>query len=423
MVQVFSLSPGVTLRVYNDSRFKQGAISIQLVRPMCREEAAQNALLSAVLLRGSEKYPDLQAITWRLDELYGAGVGTMVRRVGDWQTTGLHITFLDDRFALPGDEILAPTLSLAKELLLRPKLENGVFIRDFVESEKRNLVLAIEAQRNDKRAWCASQLIKHMCREDSFGVPRLGEIEDVQAITSEALYEHYQRILRHSRLEIFYVGSADGERVKALCQDMLGGLERSYQPLPPQTAFAPCQGGAWEETMDIAQGKLSMGFVTPVTTRSGREFVAAQMMNLIFGSGMTSKLFTQVREKMSLCYAIGSGYHSSKGILTVNAGMDWEKKDTVRAEILRQLEAICQGNISQEELSAAREAMLSSLRATHDSSGSIENYYAIAALSGLPYSPEEYMQAVRETTAEQVAEAARKVKLHSEYFLKGDAAC
>ncbi len=423
MVQTFSLSPGATLRVYNDSRFKQGTISIQLVRPMCRQEAAKNALLSSILLRGCEEYPDLQAITWRLDELYGASVGTLVRRVGDWQTTGLYCSFLEDRFALPGDEILAPTLALLKALLLCPKLEKGIFSRDFVESEKRNLVLAIEAQRNDKRAWCASQLIKHMCREDSFGVPRLGEIEDVKTITAEDLYEHYQRILRHSRLEIFYVGSADSHRIKALCQDMLADVHRNYVPLAPQTAFASCQGGAWEEAMDIAQGKLSMGFVTDATIRDGKAFVATQMMNLIFGSGMTSKLFMEVREKMSLCYAIGSGYHGSKGILTVNAGMDCEKKDTVRQQILLQLEAIRRGEVSDEELAAARQAMLSSLRATHDSPGSIENYYATAALSGLPYSPGEYMQAVQEITAEDVAQAARQTRLHSEYFLKGDAPC
>lgn len=423
MVQIFTLSPGVTLRVFNDSRFKEGCMSIQLVRPMCREEAAKNALLSAVLLRGSQRYPDLQAITWRLDELYGASVGTLVRRVGDWQTTGLYCSFLEDRFALPGDKILEPGAALLKELLLCPKLEDGVFSRDFVESEKRNLVLAIEAQRNDKRAWCSSQLIKHMCREDSFGVPRLGEIEDVKAITPEGLHEHYRRVLKESRMEIFYVGSAAPRQVQELWEAVTGDLERNYVNLPPQTAFVSSAGGAWEEAMDIAQGKLSMGFVTGATIRDGKPFVATQMMNLIFGGGMTSKLFTQVREKMSLCYAIGSGYHGSKGILTVDAGMDWEKKDTVRSQVLAQLEALRNGEITPEELDAARQAMLSSLRATHDSPGAIENYYANAALSGQPYSPEEYMQAAMEITAGDVAEAARQVRLHSEYFLKGDARC
>ncbi len=422
MIQTVTVSPGVTLRLFHDTRFKQGCLSIQLVRPMCRQEAAKNALLSAVLLRGCQAYPDLQTITWRLDELYGASVGTLVRRVGDYQTTGLYCSFLEDRFALPGDQILEPTAALLKELLLRPKLENGVFKADFVESEKRNLVLAIEAQRNDKRAWCSAQLFSHMCREDSFGVPRLGEIEDVKAITPQSLYDHYRRILKESRMEIFYVGSADAGLVTRLCRELVE-KERGYVSLPGQTAFTSAQGGAWEETMDIAQGKLSMGFVTPANIRQGKAFVATQMMNLIFGGGMTSKLFTQVREKLSLCYAISSGYHGSKGILTVSAGMDWEKKDTVRSQVLAQLEAICQGDITEAELAAARQAMLSSLRATHDSAGSIENYYATAALSGLPYSPAEYMQQVRQITAADVAEAARQVKLHSEYFLKGETGC
>ena len=421
-MQIFTIAPGVTLRHFSDTRFKQGCMSVQLVRPMRREEAAKNSLLSAVLLRGSENYPDLQTITWRLDELYGASVGTLVRRVGDYQTTGLYCSLLDDRFALPGDRILEPTVGLLQELLLRPKLEKGIFGSDYVESEKRNLVLAIEAQRNDKRAWCNSQLIKNMCREDSFGLPRLGEIEDVKAITSQSLYDHYRRILKESRMEIFYVGSASWEQVKALWEKALSGMERDYIPLDEQTAFTDKVGGAWEEAMDIAQGKLAMGFVTPANIRQGKPFVATQMMNLILGGGMTSKLFTQVREKMSLCYAISSGYHGSKGILTVNAGMDWEKKDTVRQQVLAQLDAIARGDITSDELAAARQAMLSSLRATHDSPGSIENYYATAALSGLPYTPEGYMQAVEEITAQDVAQAAGQVTLHSEYFLKGEQA-
>ncbi len=419
MIQTFTISPGVTLRCFPDSRFKQGCMSVQLVRPMCREEAASNALLSAVLLRGSQHHPDLQTITWRLDELYGASVGTLVRRVGDWQTTGLYCSFMEDRFALSDDQILAPTLEFLGELFLQPHLEEGIFSREYVESEKRNLVLAIEAQRNDKRAYASSQLIKHMCREDSFGIPRLGEIEDVQAITAQGLYNHYQKILRQSRLELFYVGSAQPARVLELCRRMLSGLERDYVNLPAQTPFHSCPGGTWEETMDIAQGKLCMGFVTPATIRDGQAFVATQMLNLIFGGGMTSKLFMQVREKMSLCYAIGSGYHGSKGILTVNAGMDCGKKDTVRQEVLHQLESCRAGEITSAELEGAREAMLSSLRATHDSPGSIENYYSTAALSGLPYTPEQYMTAVEAVQVADIAQAAAQVRLHSEFFLKG----
>lgn len=418
MIKPITLLPGVTLRCFPDHRFKHGCLSVQLVRPMCRQEAALNALLPAVLLRGSREYPDLRAITLRLDDLYGASVGTLVRRVGDWQTTGLYCSFMEDRFAMGEDEIFAPLTAFLKELLLCPALENGVFRADFVESEKKNLISTIESQLNDKRAYAMEQMIKRMCENDSFGIPRLGEPEQVAAITPGMLHNHYQKILGQSPIELCYVGAAEKSTVAGVLKPVFEGLDRSYVNLPKQTAFQGGQGGEYEQTMEISQGKLCMGFCTPVTTRHS-DFAAMQVLNMIFGGGMTSKLFVNVRERMSLCYAIGSGYHGSKGILTVSAGIDSGMSETVRREVMAQLQACCLGQISEAELIAAKQALRSSLLAIHDSPGALENYYATAVLSGLKLTPEAYIRAVEETTAEQVAQAAKSLTLHTVYFLKG----
>ena len=69
MIETIQLLPGVTLRCYRDSRFKQGCLSFQILRLMRREEVALNALLPAVLLRGTRKHPDLRSITEHLDTL------------------------------------------------------------------------------------------------------------------------------------------------------------------------------------------------------------------------------------------------------------------------------------------------------------------------------------------------------------------
>ena len=418
MTKTINLFPGITLRCFPDNRFKHGCMSIQLVRPMCREEAAMNALLPAVLLRGSETCPDLRDITLRLDDLYGASVGALVRRIGDYQTTGFYTSFTEDRFAMEGDRILAPMVAFTKELLLQPRLEEGVFCRKFVDSEKKNLISAIEAQRNDKRAYAMEQMLRKMCANDSFGIPRLGEKEDVEAITPEVLYRHYRKILQTSHVELFYVGSAQPEQVAALTKEMFCGIDRNYVNLMPQTPFHTAPSIDLTEQMDVNQGKLCMGFVTPVTLRDDG-FVAMQLLNLIFGGGMTSKLFTQIRENLSLCYAIGSGFHGAKGILTVSAGIDSGMDDTVRQEVLKQLQSCCDGEISDAELTAAKQALRSSLLATHDSPGAIESYYAGAALSGLALTPQQYMQKVEETTVTQVQQAAKQLQLHSVYFLKG----
>ena len=418
MIQTFPLSPGVTLRCCRDSRFKQGCLSFQIVRPMSAAENARNALLPSVLLRGTNQHPDLRTITHRLDELYGASISSVVRRVGDYQTTGLYCGFMDDRFALPGDQVLRPMLDFLGELLLDSPTENGGFLPAFVESEKKNLIATIESELNDKRAYAMGKLLRSMCREDTFGLTRLGDRDQVAAIDPVVLYDHFHTILRESPVEVFYVGSAEGETVAALLKPLLHRLHRDVKPLPPQTGFHACEGSDLVETMEVSQGKLCMGFVSPITNRTP-EFPAMQMLNTIFGSGMTSKLFMNIREKMSLCYSIGSGYYGTKGIVTVSAGIDFDKEAVTRQEVLRQLAACQQGDITDDELTAARQAILSSLRSTHDSPGSIEGYYATAALSGMGMTPRQYMAAIEAVTKEQVVAAANSLQLHTTYFLKG----
>ena len=419
MIQTFYPAPGVTVRCCRDARFKQGCLSLQLVRPMAETENAMNALIPSVLLRGTRQEPDLRSITNRLDELYGASVSAVVRRVGDYQTTGLYCGFMDDRFALPGDKVLAPMLEFLAELLLDSPVENGGFLPNFVESEKKNLIATIESELNDKRAYAMGRLLRNMCRADTFGLPRLGDRDQVAAIDPVMLYRHYQTVLKESPLEIFYVGSAEGETVVSLLQPLLSRLDREVAALPKQTGFHACEGSNLTETMEVSQGKLCMGFVSPITNRTA-QFPAMQMLNTIFGSGMTSKLFMNIREKMSLCYSIGSGYYGTKGIVTVSAGIDFDREEVTRQEVLRQLKACQEGDISEEELTAARQAILSSLRATHDSPGAIEGYYATAALSGMGMTPADYMAAIEAVTKEQVVAAARSLTLHTTYFLKGE---
>lgn len=420
MIKTIKLFPGVTLRCFRDDRFKQGAMSLQFLRPQCREEASLNALLPAVLLRGCKSAPDMRAITLRLDDLYGASVGALVRRIGDIQCTGLSCSFLGDRFALEGDAIFAPMAAFLEQLLLEPVTKDGAFDESFVESEKQNLIWTLEAQRNDKRSYATSQMLYTMCSHDSYGIPRLGTIADVETITAQSLYAHYRKVLETSPVHVFYVGAEEPETVAKHLSPMLSRLAKNPMALPQQTGFVPGELIEKEEVLDVAQGKLCMGFATPINLRHP-DYAAVQVCNTILGAGMTSKLFMQVREKMSLCYDIGSGFHGSKGIMVVAAGIEFEKKEIVQQEILRQLQLIRDGHITSEELRSAKEALLSNLRATHDSPGAIEGYYASAAISGIGMDTARFMEVITQVDAAAVQAAANTLELACVYFLKGEA--
>lgn len=417
-MDIRNIAPGVQLRCFRDTRFKQGCLTLQFLRPVAQEENACNALLPAIWLRGCQSAPDLQQITLKLDDLYGASIGVLVRQSGDYQTTGLSCSFIDDRFAMGQDQVLAPVLDFVRQLILEPVTENGVFSQDFVESEKRNLISAIASRRNDKRLYASDRLAAIMGRHDSYGIPRLGTTPQVQAITAVSAYEHYQRVLRESPVHIFYAGSADTDTVEKWLLPIFESIDRDFRPLPPQGGFRDGGGEDVEEMLDVSQAKLAMGFTTPITATDPR-FAAMKVCATVLGAGMSSKLFTQVREKQSLCYDIGAGYYSGKGILTVFAGIDADKKEAVCKEVRNQLQQCVDGNVTEQELQMAKELLCNSLRGVHDSPAAIEGYYAVGALSGQELTPAAYLQAVEQVTVEQLQQAAATVKFHSRFFLKG----
>lgn len=417
MITHTQLLPGVTLHCKTDRRFKKNTLSIQFCREMRDEEAALNALLPAVLLRGCEKYPDMRQIILRLDDLYGAGMSSLVRVVGNYHIIGIGCTFIEDRFAMPGDQVLAPLTEFLYQILRGPYTEQGVFSREYVESERKNMLAAIDSRKNDKRAYATDRVMELLCGDDPFAVPRLGRRERVEAVTAVGLWQHYKKVLKESPVELFYVGSRDPREVAELVKPLFEGLDRQIRSLPPQTllnAAPPCN---LEEEMEVAQGRLAMAFVSPVNIDHSL-FIPIQVLAVLYG-GSTGKLFNVIREKLSLCYDIGAVYYKTKGIMTVHAGIDFNKKDQVMAEVSRLLQACCDGDFTQAELTAAKQGLIAGLQSSQDSPGAIESYYMNGLLTGYSMEPADYIRSVEQVAAQQVQQAAATLKCNTVYFLKG----
>ncbi len=418
MITTVTVKPGITLHCYTDSRFKQNSLSVQFLRPMRREEAGLNALVPSILLRGCESAPDLREITRRLDDLYGAAISPLVRQIGDYQTTGFYCSFIPDRFSMDGEAILSPMISFLEKILFQPALESGVFRSDYVESEKRNLILTLESLKNDKRAYASNRLMQIMCQGDSCGISRLGEIGDIEPLASKQIYDHYGKILRESPAQFFYVGEMSAEKVKERLLSLCSQIGEAPITLQAQTGFFQPPRGSHREIMDVTQGRICMGFSSSITIRN-EKFPAMQVLNSIFGGGMTSKLFMNVREKQSLCYDISSVFRSSKGIITVSAGVDKENIPVATEEILKQLDYCRNGEIAPQELEAAKLSLISSLQGLHDTPGGIEDYYTSALLTQCRLMPEDYLRAVEKVDIPQVVEAAKTLKLHTQFYLRG----
>ena len=419
MSERVELLPGVFLRAQQSDKFKTGCLSVNFLRPLCPEEAAANALLPSVLLRGTAQHPDIMAISMLLDELYGAGIGTLIRKRGEVQSFGFYADFIEDAYTPEHEDVLAAIGAFLRELLFAPLLENGRFRAAFVEGEKINLCNAIAAEINEKRSYAVLQTLRIMCRGERSAVPRLGTQAAVEALTPESLYAHYKKVLSDSRVEVLYLGTKQPEQAAALVRAMLAPLPRTALT-PVGTEVIRSAGAVKEQTeiMDVTQGRLVLGFRTGCTVGDA-EYPALCLLCAVYGGCVTSRLFVNVRERMSLCYDISASLEKFKGLMIVNAGIEFAQFDAAKSEILRQLDACCRGEITDDELEQARTALLSSFESVLDQPGGLDEFYFGQAVGGTPETVEHSMEALRAVSRKQVAAAARRLTLDTVYFLKG----
>lgn len=415
------LMPGVFLTSIHTKKFKSSMLSMTLLAPLKQETAAVNALIPHLLRRGSEAHPDMQSLAAALDELYGGSIEPAVRKRGETQCLGFVGSFLDDAYTLDGSHVLSRAAGLMGELLLRPYTQDGAFCPDYTRQEKANLVDRIRSEINDKRQYAVNRLVEEMCAGESYGVGRMGREADVEAITPRSAWERYQTLLGRSRLEVYYCGSAEPDEVCRILQSALAGLPRegSYEAI--ETAVTARAGSVRQvsERLDVAQGKLTMGFRTGGITSASPQYPALVLCNALFGGTTTAKLFLNVREKLSLCYYASSSVDRYKGVLLVSSGVEFADKQKAENEILAQLDACRRGEFEPWEIEGARRYTVSSLLTILDSQSRQEDWWLAQAVAGLSQSPRQLARAVENVPVEDAVAVARGLSLDTVYFLKG----
>ena len=414
------LQPGVWLTAVQTKKFKSSVLGAQFLAPLTAQSAAVNALTPMVLRRGTAKHPDLESLSAALDELYGGSLEPMVRKKGETQCVGFVGSFLDDAYTLNKEQVLEPAAALLSELIGAPYTRDGAFCPDYTRQEKANLIDRIKAQVNDKRQYAQIRVVAEMCAGEPFGVDKLGSMEAVEAITPQTLWEGYQTLLNQARVELYYCGSADPERVQAAFHPLLTVLPEGKRAglVRPAKKKAPKTPRRVEEALDVTQGKLAMGVRTNCDAWD-EHYPALMLVNAIYGGTTTSKLFMNVREKLSLCYYASSGLMNDKDVMLVSSGVEFDKVGQAEGEILSQLYKCQAGDFSDDELEWARRSVVSTLRTTLDTQSRMEDYWLSQSAAGLTEGPDDMAARVEAVTRAQVVEAAQDLTLDTVYFLKG----
>ena len=400
-----TLKEGVNLVYLPGDKFKTVYIRLNIYRPM-GAEAAKNALLARVLKAGSKKYDKMQ-LEQELESLYGAALGVSVNKSGDVQVLSFSISLPSDRYT--GEGTSAKAARLLSEVVLNPDICGDAFKKETVAVEKNNLKSLIESVFNDKKDYAEQR-----CTEIMFEIHELGSVTELEKIDEKSLKVHYDRIFSESRIDVFVSGSCDIDAVSRV----FDGVKSSLTIPVNKDVNEKTEVKTVMESQEVNQGKLMMGFKTDIDPVSD-DYYKLLVFNSVYGSGTHSKLFCNVREKLSLAYYAYARLNRYKSVIMVGSGIEFEKFEMAKSEILLQLDQIREGNVTEFELSSAKKSLINAYKSMEDEPARIISAKTGGAILGEEISIDEIAKAINGVTKEDVVKMAARVWLDTIYFLKG----
>ncbi|WP_374721825.1 EF-P 5-aminopentanol modification-associated protein YfmF [Peribacillus tepidiphilus] len=411
-------NPGYKLHVVNTNKYKTNTLVWKMKAPLEKETVTLRALLPHVLQSSTETYPSTTKLRTYLDDLYGASLFVDLAKKGEYHIMTFTMEIANEKFLTDSTPLLAKAFELLTEIIFKPNLENNAFTKDTVEKEKRTLKQRIQSIYDDKMKYSSVRLIEEMCKDEPFQLEANGVKEDVDAITPEALYSYYKKALSEDEIDFYVIGDVSEEEVKNLAGQFITLEERAPKPVHRHERKSIETPQEVIEKQDVKQGKLNIGYRTNVYY-GDEEYYALQVFNGIFGGFSHSKLFINVREKASLAYYAASRLESHKGLLLVMSGIDYKNYDKAVSIIKAQMEAIQNGDFTEEELSQTKAVIKNQLLETIDVARGLVEVLYHNVMVGKDITLEEWFQKTDTVTKEDIVDVSKNIQLDTIYFLTG----
>lgn len=413
------IANGVKLLCINSNKFKTNCIKVDFYLPIGEHLAAQNVLTS-LMGHTSAKYNTFTSFNAKVESLYGADFETGIATIGEKVRIRFSVEIPDDRFSLDGNSIAEESVDFLVDIIKNPHCENDEFDKTATEREVRFTLENIEAEKNDKRSYAVSRLRQLMCQGEPYGIDREKLEEDVKNLDGKKLYDAYVDMLKSSTIVITACGGLSEEMLEAKFTELVNSIaERNPQKI--ETVFIKEAENIryFKDKMDVNQAKLVIGL------RSGMEnenddYFAFRVMTDIFGGGPYSRLFLNVREKMSLCYYCGARLLREKGIIFIQSGIEEENYEKALSEIFNQIDVMKNGEFTDEDFDSSIKALADAFKGVEDSPVAVCTFYSSQVFDNEIVSGKEYAEKICAVTREQVTECAKRVSIDSVYLLAGE---
>lgn len=420
---IIEIKKGIKLHTIQTNKFKTNLFAVFLTTPLKRENVTKNAIIPAILRRGTKNMPTTKKINQKLEEMYGAEFDCGIEKTGDNQIIKFYLEALNDNFIPEKENLMKKSLELLLEIAFNPLVENDEFNEEYFKSEKDNLVQLIESKIDNKDLYAYEKCTEKMYEGKPYSLYKYGYKEDLENLTSKEIYNYYIEFLKSAKIDIFVSGEFNEKDIEnILNQDenikKLNEREPEYIVNTEETEKKQNIENAKtiEEKMNVTQGKLVIGM--EIKDMKKDERYVATVYNTILGDSANSKMFQNVREKAHLAYSARSMYVRQKNDIVIRCGIEISNYEKALKIIKEQLEDMKNGKFTDEDIDNAKKYIISAIKGVPEEQDTEITYYLGQEIAGTNCSLEEYKENIEKVSREQIQEIAKRLQINTIYFLR-----
>ncbi|MDE6148880.1 MAG: insulinase family protein [Ruminococcus sp.] len=406
---------GIMFSGIYDKKFKSDFVSVRFITPLDEKISPRLSLLSMILGTSNKFIKSRTKLNEELIGLYDSLMSVFSYPVGDYQISGLSVRYIGDDYTINNENISAKATRILLDCIFNPHIEDGKFPQKYFDLRKQELIDNIKSEINDRRAYAVFRANQTVYKDEPASVSVNGSVEEAESITQSELFETYNKMLSESYIDISVGGGKPCPEIDEMIAKAFEQIERPTDININFTCPSPIKQKTVEvsEKNDVNQCKMIMAFKT-----ESEDFYAQKLMCALLGGTPFSKLFANVREKLSLCYYCSSTIAECKKVMFIDSGIEKHNVEKAKKEILKQLEAISDGDFSDEMLENTKKALYNGFRNNYDSIAALNSWYFIQRVRGGEASPDDINEIIENISKERVVQAAKSFELDMVYLME-----
>lgn len=404
---------GYDLNLIKTDKFKTTRIDFRFKRKLNKEELVKRSLIADILVESTAKYPSKKEYAIAKEENYGQSIGTQNMNVGNYALFNVYTTYVNPKYIDCKDE--RQFLDLLMEVVFNPDIDSSF------KQEKFDLVLKelkeyMASEKENTSKYALTRAYEAADKYASYTLNNYGYIEDVEGVNKDNLYEYYKDMIENDFLDITVIGDIDFEIYENYFKEKISRKEINNEFDYEYKQTRKKEYIEEKEEYDSFQSKLVMILKTEDMSNVEKK-VLIDLYKFIFGSGTNSKLFSNVREKHSLCYSISASTIPVNNCMLIRAGINKKDYEKAKELIIIELDNM-KNNITEEEIIAAKKQIINGILLEEESAGSMLSIHLAEKNMGL-FSREERIDIIKKATIEDIFSVANKIKLDTIFLLEG----